>query len=80
LTTARAEHLRSAMKDSFHWRMLARPAELIDLDATILMSLALGTGASEEMLAKAMRSEIPLVDAPLRIAASLRRDQDFSVN
>jgi hypothetical protein len=79
MMATRAEHLHAARKDNFHWRMLARPSELIDLDATILMYLATEeNGASKTNLENVIdrrRDETPLLDAPVKIAAALRRDQ-----
>ena len=75
----REEQLRAARKDIFHWKMLARPAELIDLDATILMYLALeknGTSKSGfEELIDPSRDTWPLLNAPAQIAIALRLDQ-----
>ena len=75
----RAEQLRAARKDRFHWRMLARPAELIDLDATILMYLATDLGGYAKKgldpLVEQRGEEDPLLDAPLVVATALRRDQ-----
>ena len=78
VAATRAEHLRAAQKDSFHWRLLLRPAELIDLDTTILMFLALGAGMSFKRLAEMMRVELPMEDMPLRVAASLRSSQNLT--
>lgn len=79
MMVARAEQLRAARKDSFHWRMVARPSELIDLDATILMYLALGrshlTLKELDPLVSQTREELPLIDAPVQAASALRRDE-----
>jgi hypothetical protein len=79
MMATRAEHLHAARKDRFHWRMLARPAELVDLDATILMYLAINKdGVPKLNLEKVIdrrREETPLLDAPLRIATALKRDR-----
>ncbi|MEH6718895.1 MAG: hypothetical protein V7704_08455 [Aurantimonas endophytica] len=69
---ARSEKLVTAQKDAFHWRMLPRPAELVDLDATILMVLALGANLSSEMLGSAYERDNPILEAPLHIAEALR--------
>lgn len=73
---ARSENLHTARKDVFHWRMLPRPAELVDLDGTILMILALGTNLGSELLERAYERDVPILDAPLHIAEALRREQD----
>lgn len=73
---ARSEYLDSARKDAFHWRMLPRPAELVDLDATILMVLALGTNLGPKLLGRSAERDIPLLDAPLHIAKALRDEQN----
>lgn len=79
MMATRAEHLHAARKDRFHWRMLARPAELVDLDATTLMYLAIneeGTPKTNlETVIDRRREETPLLDAPLQIARALKRDQ-----
>lgn len=75
----RSEQLHAARKDSFHWRMLARPTELIDLDATILMYLASNEDGSPkanlETVMDRRRAGTPLLDAPVLVAGALRRDQ-----
>lgn len=79
MMATRAEQLHAARKDSFHWRMLARPAELVDLDATILMYLASNEDGSPkanlENFMDRRRVGTPLLDAPVRVAGALRRDQ-----
>jgi|GEM_PF-6564011 len=78
MAAVRGENLLAAQKDTFHWRLLARPAELVDLDATILMFVALGAGMNTEQLAKMMRErDVPMNDTPLNVAASLRSNQDL---
>ena len=73
--SARSENLNAAQKDAYHWRMLPRPAELVDLDATILMVLALGTNLAPKMLESAYQRDFPILDAPLHIAAALRGER-----
>jgi hypothetical protein len=79
MMATRAEYLRAAQKDRFHWRMLARPAELVDLDATILIYLAMDhlgrPKANLEAIVDQKREDTPLLDAPVKIASALRRDQ-----
>lgn len=75
VSASRAERLRAAQKDTFHWRQLPRPAELIDLDAVALLVLALRAEVPVSTLANLMRSEIPMVDLPLQIAIALNQDQ-----
>lgn len=72
---ARSENLNTARKDAYHWRILPRPAELVDLDATILMFLALGTSWARQLREDAHRRDDPILDAPLHIAEALRRDE-----
>lgn len=78
-TAARAEHFRTAMKDSYHWRMIARPSEVVDLDMTILMFLALGAGFEESSLVEMTSAQFPLASAPVKVAAMLRGAQDLEV-
>lgn len=79
MMATRAQHLNAARKDSYHWRMLARPAELVDLDAIILMYLATKANGSPkanlESFIYRRGFETPLLDAPMQIASSLRKDQ-----
>ena len=75
IAMTRAERIRAAMKDSYHWSMLPRPAELLDLDAVVLMFLALGSGMNEKDLQNFQQSDVPLANAPLRAAIQLRNDQ-----
>lgn len=77
LYAARSENLDSAQKDTFHWRMLPRPAELVDLDATILMVLALGTNLASKLLESSLEREPSILYAPLYIAQALRSDYEF---
>nr|WP_321482384.1 hypothetical protein [uncultured Cohaesibacter sp.] len=78
LMAIRDEHLRAARKDLFHWRMLARPAELVDLDAIILMYLAINEGGTPKMGLETMIGwrlvETSLLNAPIQIAKSLKCD------
>lgn len=80
LAATRAEHLRAAQADSFHWRQLARPAELIDLDSAVLMFLALGSGVSSHDLKSMMERDVPMTDTPVDVAESLRRDQHLETS
>jgi hypothetical protein len=79
MMSTRAEYLRAAQKDQYHWNLLARPAELIDLDATILVYLAMDRhGNLKDRLSGLLgrpRDDVPLLNAPVQIAAALRRDQ-----
>ena len=81
MMATRAEHLHAARKDRFHWNMLPRPAELVDLDATILMYLAINENGDPKLNLEAVvdrrREETPLLDAPLLIASAFKRDQFF---
>ena len=75
LYAIRAENIRSAMKDTYNWRMLLRPTELLDLDSLILMCLALGNEHVEYQLVEFLREESPICQAPLIIARDLSRNQ-----
>ena len=79
MMATRAEHLLASLMFGFHWRMLARPAVLVYLFATILLYLAINEdGAAKanlETVVDRRREETPLLDAPLQIAGALRRDQ-----
>ncbi len=79
MMATRAEQLHAARKDGYHWRMLARPTELVDLDAIILMYLATKVDGSPKTnldnVIDRRRIKTPLLDAPMQIALSLRRDQ-----
>ncbi|TGN51515.1 hypothetical protein E4L95_16765 [Paracoccus liaowanqingii] len=76
MMATRAEHLHSARKDRFHWKMLARPAEIVDLDATILMYFAINEDGTPkvnlDMVIDRRREEIPLLNAPIQIAKALK--------
>ena len=79
LASTRAEHIRAAMEDRFHWRMLAKPAELLDLDSVILMFLALGARMDKDALQASLSAgEVPINKAPLTVAQELRDDQELS--
>lgn len=71
---SRAEHLRAAMNDRFHWRLLARPSELLDLDIVILCSLALGAGIDQSEIRRYSAPDMRLDAAPLSAALLLRGD------
>jgi hypothetical protein len=79
MMSTRAEHLRAARKDQYHWKLLARPAELIDLDATILLYLAMNRDGNLKDRLRGLlgrpRDDVPLLDAPVQIAAAIRLDQ-----
>ena len=75
LATTRAEYIRTAREDKFHWRMLMQPAELLDFDSVILMYLALGAQMSEDALqALHWADEAEIIRAPLIVAQQLRYD------
>ena len=40
----REERIELARGDEFHWRLVPRPAELLDLDSVVLMQVALASG------------------------------------
>jgi len=75
IAATRAEKIRAATKDRYHWRMLVRPTELLDIDSIVLMFVALGTGTNEDALRMRELANVPLGDAPLKAALSLRSDQ-----
>lgn len=75
IAATRAENIRAAMKDSYHWQLLARPAELLDLDAVVLSSIALSSGMSKGTIEQIFSEDVPLERAPVEAAALLRDDQ-----
>lgn len=75
LYSVRAENIRIAMKDTYNWKMLLRPTELLDLDSVILMYLAIGNENLEFQLEEFLREETPLCQAPLIVARELSRDR-----
>lgn len=74
IAATRAENIRAAMKDSYHWQLLARPAELLDLDAVVLSSIALGSGMDRGAIEQIFSDDVPLERAPIEAAALLRND------
>lgn len=69
----REASIRAAMRDRFHWRLVARPAELLDLDSLMLMWFLLDAGHDEELMASWLgwrRGDV--LAAPLDIAEQLR--------
>lgn len=73
LFALRAEGLQAARKDRYHWQLVPRPAELIDLDSLILMLVALGQEQSS-LLERALPADAPaLTDMPFRAADLLFR-------
>jgi hypothetical protein len=79
MMATRAEYLRAAQKDQHHWKLLARPAELVDLDATILLYLAMNRrGNLKDGLSGLLgrpRDDVILLNAPVQIASAIRQDQ-----
>ena len=71
LYTIRAENIRVAMKDTYNWKMLLRPTELLDLDSVILMYLAIGNESLEFQLEEFLHEESTLCRAPLIVAREL---------
>lgn len=72
ISAMRTERIQAAMKDSYHWRLLARPAELIDLDTVALASLALRSGMDIGNLHEGFSAEDTLVSAPILAARGLQ--------
>jgi hypothetical protein len=75
VASTRAEYIRAAMHDSYHWRLIARPAELLDLDTVVLSSIALGVGMNPGAIEQFFSSDITLESAPIVAATRLRNDQ-----
>lgn len=68
----REERIDAARRDDFHWRLVPRPAELLDLDCVVLMQVALEGGLDERVLREWTgwrRGEV--IGAPLDVAAKL---------
>ncbi|MEJ0004694.1 MAG: hypothetical protein WDN30_16260 [Pararobbsia sp.] len=72
LAFTRREYIRAAMKDVYHWRFMPKPAELMDLDTVILAVLALRRNIAQDALLKLFGQDLPLADAPVRAAMTLR--------
>lgn len=72
----RAENIRAAKKDSYHWRLLLRPAELLDLDTVVMSSIALSSGIEKGAIEKIFSGNA-LIYAPVEAAARLRKDQNL---
>ena len=70
----REAQIEAARRDDFHWRLVPRPAELLDLDSVVLMRLALDAGYPRNaMIAWLGWSGDEVLGAPLEVAARLRR-------
>lgn len=78
IAATRAENIQAAMRDSYHWRLLARPAELLDLDTVALALLALNSGINSDWLQDRFFGEGNVVAAPLIAARNLWDDGDFA--
>ena len=69
----RAERIEDARRDEFHWRLVPRPAELLDLDAVVLIRIALAAGYEQDRIREWLgwgRGEI--AGAPLDVAVRLK--------
>ena len=69
----REERVEAARRDEFHWRLVPRPAELLDLDSVVLMQVALAAGWEEAALREWTgwkRGDV--IGAPLDVAVQLR--------
>ena len=70
LVAARREQIRAAMADGFHWRLMPKPAALLNLDVMTLCMVADRQGVQLDAMFAAA-AETPFVDAPLRAARAL---------
>ncbi|MCY4014838.1 MAG: hypothetical protein OXG82_19220 [Gammaproteobacteria bacterium] len=69
----REERLGVARRDEYRWRLVARPAELLDLDSVVLMQVALAAGFGEAALREWTGWAGGDVEgAPLDVAVQLR--------
>lgn len=75
LYAVRSKNILVAMKDTYNWRKLLSPTELLDLDSLILMCLAIGDEHLEHQLDEFLCEESPLCQAPLIIARELSRNR-----
>ena len=66
----RAQQLEAARRDAFHWRLVSRPSELVDLDSVALMSVV-RDGQQIELRDRLGQSSDRMVWTPLEIAAKL---------
>ena len=66
----RAERIAAARRDQFHWRLVLRPDELVDLDIVALMLLAPGDARAQATDWFGTRGE-PIIRAPLAVARLL---------
>ena len=71
LALTRREHIRAAMRDTYHWRLMPRPAELVDLDTVVLCSLAIERGIPFDVIHRRFDPELPVADAPVQAALAL---------
>ena len=77
----REERIEAARRDEFHWRLVPRPAELLDLDSVVLMQVALAAGYQEAALREWTGWERgDVVGAPLDVAAALRGSSAFGAS
>ena len=66
--------LRRARTDKFHWQLMSRPAELLDLDSMVLMRLTLNAGYRQEEIMDLLGWGLnDVLRAPLDVAESLKR-------
>lgn len=73
----REERVEAARRDEFHWRLVPRPAELLDLDSVVLMQVALGAGWDEAALREWTGwKRRDVIGAPLDVAVQLRESGD----
>lgn len=72
IASTRVEHLRAGMRDRWQWRLVGRPAELLDLDAIILMTIAFNSGVDPTSMRRLFNHDVPLEEAPIQAAMMLR--------
>lgn len=81
----RAEYIQTAMEDTYHWRMLLNPTELLDLDMVILLYLSLSNVDFEHRTSYwrvlgFSEKETSIHMAPLHVAQALdQKNRKYSV-
>ncbi|QCK88200.1 hypothetical protein E8L99_21785 [Phreatobacter aquaticus] len=71
LIAIRSENIRRARQNSYQWNLVARPSEILDVDAIVIALLAIFGEMSKELLGSFGQNDDPLVTAPIAIALSL---------
>jgi hypothetical protein len=76
LAHRRQELLSAARRDSFHWKALVRPAELIDFDLLALLLAGVRHGQASDAISAAFAGRDPMTALPKVLAESLSRHTD----